>query len=216
MGKMMVVKIGSNVLADKTGELDVKSVDRVKDYLRGLQKQGYRVVVVVSGAVQFGRKKFTSKNAAAAWGQVKLTKAFGDVGQILLCKRDLQNVTTRRNLLKIVGDFWRQDLVVLINENDVVELNSFGGNDFLALEMARLVGAQEIVLLSNVAGFLDKDKRVIKEVHQVNSNVWRLVNDKQAQGVGGMKAKLLVARECIKEGRKMTITNGTAGGTVFV
>jgi len=215
MAKTVVVKIGSKVLANDAGDLDARSVKRVRRQLAKLQ-QRCNVVVLVSGAVQFGKKLFANKQAAAAWGQVRLMQAFGNVGQMLLCKNDLKEVLVRKSLLKTIEDFWQQGLVVLINENDVVEMNSFGGNDFLALEMARLVDAKEIVLMSNVDGLLDKQKQVVGMVRSVNQDIWDLVDDQNASGVGGMKAKIEVAKMCLQEGRKLTITNGRTEGTVFV
>ncbi len=208
MAKTVVVKIGSNVLADSAGNIDVVSAKRLLRQLHELQRCGFNIVAVVSGAVQFGKDSFKEKHAAAALGQVRLMQAFGNVGQMLLCKKDLEDVEVRKNALITIQVFWKQGLMVLVNENDVVELNSFGGNDFLALEVARLVGAEEIVLLSTVDGFLDKHKQVVKQINIIDQQLQDLVDDRMADGVGGMRAKLQVAQKCLREGRRLIIVNG--------
>lgn len=208
MAKTVVIKIGSQVLANAAGDIDVVCVQALAQQLKHIQLHGYNVVAVVSGAVHFGRKVFAAKQAAAAIGQVKLLQMFGEVGQVLLRRGDLSSARVRENMRLTIGEFWGQGLMVLINENDAVELNSFGGNDYLALAMARVVNADVVVLLSTVDGLVDNQGHLVQRLETVSASIEKWVDDTAACGVGGMAAKLKVAQACLREGRTMIIVNG--------
>lgn len=216
MEQKVVIKIGSTVMAGKTGNIDTKCISGLVEQCVNLRGRGFKLLLVVSGAVKLGNSVFVEKTAAAAVGQVNLMVAWQRVaarkkllmGQLLLRRNDLRQTKTREMIEETIMAFWRLDGMVLVNENDVVELNSFGGNDYLSLALARLINAETVIFLSHVQGLLDKNKEVVARVNSINRRVWQWVDDRDSEGVGGMTAKLKVAKACLEEKRKLIIVDG--------
>lgn len=163
MEKQVVIKIGTSVFM--TGKsLDQKRIESIGTQIIALSKQGVSVVLVVSGAVAFGASFISvedslSKSVAAGIGQVRLTSLFQklfskkgfQMGQILLTHGDLSSKEKRERLKTIINLYKEKKYITIINENDVVDLNSFGGNDYLAGDIAELLGAH-LIILSTMEG----------------------------------------------------------------
>lgn len=167
MGKKIVIKIGSGVLLTNKQQIDHGHLEHVADQVVTLRKKGYAVVLVVSGAVALGSqiistssKKSHHRQAAAGIGQIQLMSVFASlfnkhdiqIAQVLVTKEHLTTEQEKvRNLLEY---YLAEEVVPILNENDVLDLNSFGGNDLLAGEIAELLNTEEMIMLSTMKGSL--------------------------------------------------------------
>ncbi|AHK32620.1 Glutamate 5-kinase [Rhodococcus opacus PD630] len=174
----IVVKIGSSALTSLVGGLDVRRLDELADAIEARMRAGSDVVVVSSGAVGAGLaplgltkrpRDLATKQAAASVGQLALAHAWGTsfarygrtVGQVLLTADDIARRAQHRNAQRTLDRLRALHAVAIVNENDTVataELR-FGDNDRLAALVAHLVGADALVLLSDVDGLYDGDPR---------------------------------------------------------
>src|SRR3954447_5898805 len=173
-----VLKLGSSVVADGSGELRLSVVARICEELAGLHRAGTDVVVVTSGAIARGMRLLElpvrptgieSLQAASAVGQGRLYRTYDELlrelgiqsAQVLLTFFDMSARThylnARRPLRKLLE--WR--IVPVINENDTTTTDeiSFGDNDFLAAQVAVLVEASLLLLLTDTAGLHTADPR---------------------------------------------------------
>ena len=174
-----VVKLGSSIVAEDTGALRLSVVARICEEVAALHASGVDVVVVTSGAIArgihllglHGRPRVVEElQAASAVGQGRLYRTYDEYlrergiqsAQVLLTFFDMSARThylnARRTLRKLVD--WR--IVPVINENDTTTTDeiSFGDNDFLAAQVAVLVDASLLLLLTSTPGLLTADPRV--------------------------------------------------------
>ena len=174
-----VVKLGSSVVAEASGDLRPGVLDRICDDVATLHAAGVDVVVVTSGAIARGMRllelpvrprAIEDLQAASAVGQGKLYRVYDELlrdrgltsAQVLLTFFDMSArthyVNARRTLRKLLD--WR--IVPVINENDTTTTDeiSFGDNDFLAAQVAVLVGAELLVLLTDTGGLYTADPRL--------------------------------------------------------
>lgn len=159
MQKIIVVKIGSSVLFTNRERLDEFRVSHLLDQMRILQERGYFVIFVISGAVAMGSTRVTHANrqVRASVGQAlliaRLVALFSQkkltIAQILLTRKDMK--IHSEQLVHTLFEMMKEGIVPILNENDVIELNSFGGNDLLASRLAGIMRAQ-LVILSTRAG----------------------------------------------------------------
>src|SRR3954447_19105743 len=173
-----VVKLGSSVVAHNTGELRLSVVARLCEEVAGLHRRGVDVVIVTSGAIARGMRllelpvrptEIAELQAASAVGQGRLYRTYDELlreqglqtAQVLLTFFDMSARThylnARRTLQTLLG--WR--IVPVINENDTTTTDeiSFGDNDFLAAQVAVLVGAELLVLLTDTEGLFTANPR---------------------------------------------------------
>jgi glutamate 5-kinase len=195
MQKKIVIKIGSGVLLTKKQKFNVARMKHVADQIKILQQKGYGVVLVVSGAVAVGsnyidlsESQKQKRQAAAGMGQIHLmtvlTSIFNkrdlQLAQILITKQLLEMY--QDNLKNLLNYYVTAGIIPILNENDVLDLNSFGGNDILAGEIGKLLSTQEVVILSTMKG----------SVH----------------GVGGGATKQLVKKMLAEKNIETKIANG--------
>lgn len=169
MEKTIVIKIGSSILMTQRGRLDEFRIAHIADQVASLKEEGFGVVLVVSGAVACGYKyiKFNDndkglKQVAAGIGQSILTATFNNIfsqkkmqiAQVLLTREYLNLIIEQERLRYLLEFYIQSDFVAFINENDVLDLNSFGGNDHLAGEITTLLNADRLVILSSQNGSL--------------------------------------------------------------
>jgi len=167
MKKMIVVKIGSSVLLTNRKKLDEFRISHIANQVTALIKAGIGVVLVVSGAVACGHKfvdfskdKQYFKQAAAGLGQAILTATFTNifsqkkmqVAQLLLTKDNFYLISKRQKIRDLLKFYIKSNFIAVINENDALDLNSFGGNDHLAGEIATLIDAERLLILSTHEG----------------------------------------------------------------
>ena len=167
----VVVKVGSALLVDDDGSIRREWMSALVDDLAGLVKAGRRVVLVSSGAIRVGLRlqnrdplnlRLDEKQAAAALGQIRLAEAYADsfaerdlnVGQILLTQEDTENRRRYLNARATLNRLLDWGAVPLVNENDTVATAEirFGDNDRLAARVGGMVGADLLVLLSDIDG----------------------------------------------------------------
>ena len=167
INKICVIKIGSSVLLAHRKKLDELRVAHIVNQVVSLRQKGAGVVLVVSGAVACGSRiihlsedNSILKQAAAGVGQVILTSFFNSVfskrrfqiAQVLLTRNDLNSKNKRQKIANILRFYIHAGIIPLINENDVADLNSFSGNDYLAAEIAVLLNANRVLILSTMEG----------------------------------------------------------------
>ncbi|MEV0357720.1 glutamate 5-kinase [Nocardia sp. NPDC050697] len=216
--RRVVVKIGSSALTSLAGGLDTVRLDRLADAVEARMRAGSDVVVVSSGAIGAGiaplglttrPRDLATKQAAASVGQLALAHAWGTsfaryrrtVGQVLLSADDFSRREHHRNAQRTLDRLRSLGAVAVVNENDTVATEEirFGDNDRLAALVAHLVGADALVLLSDVAGLYDGDPRkgdaaLIPEVRSSADLDGVIAGTGGVLGTGGMASKLSAAR----------------------
>ncbi|QBS43678.1 glutamate 5-kinase [Nocardia sp. CS682] len=234
--RRVVVKIGSSALTSLEGGLDTERLDRLADAVEARMRAGSDVVVVSSGAIGAGiaplglttrPRDLATKQAAASVGQLALAHAWGTsfarygrtVGQILLSADDFARREHHRNAQRTLDRLRSLGAVAVVNENDTVATEEirFGDNDRLAALVAHLVGADALVLLSDVEGLYDGDPRkgaasFIPEVRSSADLDGVIAGSGGALGTGGMASKLSAARLAADAGVPVLLAAATSAG----
>ncbi|MGB0653847.1 MAG: glutamate 5-kinase [Pirellulales bacterium] len=233
--QLVVVKIGSRVLTTEEGLLDIERVENIGQQCHELLAGGKKIVVVSSGAVGagMGRLGLSTRpcvlpelQAVAAVGQSCLTEAyerslgsFGrHVAQLLLVADDMHDRGRYLNIRNTLRSLLKYGAIPIINENDSVSTaelqTTFGDNDQLAALVATLLGADALVLLSDVEGLFDQDPknpeaRRISTVREIDSTIESMVHDCSG-GIskGGMASKLKAAKTVNEVGIHCFIGSG--------
>jgi len=244
--KRIVFKVGTSTLCHSGKGLNFKNIERLARVLADIKNEGHEVILVSSGAIGAGVAKLglserpadiREKQAVAAVGQLELMhiydKLFGEygttVGQILLTREDVDRPTVRHNLTGTFDALISMGVIPIVNENDSVcieEIESehkvFGDNDTLSASVAALVGADLLVLLSDIDGLYDKDPhknadaKLIPVVYEINDEILALAGGtKNDLGTGGMKTKLTAARIAGEKGIETIITNGSVAQNLY-
>lgn len=240
--KRVVVKIGTNVIARADGSLDITRLSALTDQVAAAVKRGYEVIIVSSGAVACGRSiveqsaiegldDLSRRQLCSAVGQAKLIDLYYTlfreygiaVGQVLTTKESLageKQMETQRNCMRVM---LRRGIVPIINENDAISLTElmFSDNDELAGLVARMMGAHNLLLLSNVDGIyatnpdgtLDTSK-VVREVGASGEVEQFILTQKSAHGRGGMVSKEAIAAAAAADGIDTYIANGTRNNII--
>ncbi|MBI1839150.1 MAG: hypothetical protein HYR95_02565 [Candidatus Colwellbacteria bacterium] len=195
--KIMVIKIGSSVLLTQRNKLDEFRLAHIAGQIIALKEKGVGVILVISGAVACGAKfvgfslnSSELRRVAAGIGQVYLISVIQEIfskknlqiAQLLLVKDSLAPGVQKEKISELIKHYLQIGIVPIINENDVLELNGFGGNDFLAAELAMALRAEQLLMLSTMA--------------------------RSAYGVGGGESKQEVLRILNKEKVHATIVDG--------
>lgn len=236
--KRIVIKIGSALVTDeKSGTAREAWLDTVAADITALK--GKEIIIVSSGAIALGRKSMgiswtdrpatiplEMKQAAAASGQVILSKAYEDVfarhgmktAVVLLTPRDTEERRSHLNARATLGALLMRGIVPVINENDTVSTSEirFGDNDRLAARVAQMAGADLLIQLSTTDGLYTADPRVdasathIPLVETLSDDHFGMAGDAlPGLSTGGMKSKLEAARLCVGAGVTMMIAQGT-------
>ena len=234
----IVVKVGTSTLAHATGRLNIRRVEELVKVLSDLKNAGHRLILVSSGAIGMGVGKLnlpgrpadmTTKQAAAAVGQCELMytydKLFADynhtVAQLLLTAEDVNFPQRRQNFENAMNRLLEMGVVPIVNENDAVATDevgvstTIGENDTLSAIVAECVGADLLILLSDIDGLYTADPRkddraaLIPEVREVTPELKALAGAPgSALGTGGMVTKLKAAEIAMASGCDMVIANG--------
>ena len=231
MGRVrsLVVKLGTNVLADERGRLDASAIARIADQVMALQGRGLRVTVVSSGAIAagMGDLNLTKRpdalpqlQACAAVGQAKLMMMFDEAlkrhgshaAQLLLVRGDMEDRSRYLNIRNCIAALQSYGAVPVINENDTVSVDEirFGENDILAAMVTNLLRADLLVLLTTVDGvFRDKARKDRFDVVQDMGEVMAAADGARSSlGSGGMPTKLQAAEKVTQAGEMAAIANG--------
>jgi glutamate 5-kinase len=230
----IVVKIGTNLLTDKLTGLNLERINSIAGGVSHVQSLGYRVAVVSSGAIGAGvsarrlterPRTMREKQATAAIGQPILMEAYEAafrsqsrlVGQILLTKDDFVNRARYLNARNTLSVLLEDNVVPIINENDTVAVEEIklGDNDNLSAMVANLIGADLLIILSDIDGFYSDDPsrnrraELIHVVETITPRIERLAKRSGGElGTGGMVTKIQAARRCTSAGIAMIIANG--------
>jgi glutamate 5-kinase len=247
--RRLVVKIGSSSLTDASGRLDPARLELLVDALAAARGRGQDVVLVSSGAMASGLqplglrhrpRDLASKQAAASVGQSLLVGQYGRlfakhglvVGQVLLTVEDVARQDHYRNALRTFTRLSELGVVPIVNENDTVATHEirFGDNDRLAALVAHLVGADALVLLSDVdALYTAHPASPGAERIGLVADLDELVVDTNGKGsevgTGGMETKLQAARIATASGIPVVLASaakiaealtGEPVGTLFL
>lgn len=232
--KRIVVKVGSNVLTrdDDRRTLDVTRVSALVDQLAYLRSKGYDIVLVTSGAVACGRSilgpedtldSVEKRQVYSAVGQVRLMNLyhtlFNDwgitVGQVLTMKENFAPGIEYSNQKACMEAMLRSGVLPIVNENDTVCITElmFTDNDELSSLVADMVGADTLVILSNIDGVFDKNPSepgaALIPFIRCDDNISSFIDESRSSaGRGGMKSKASVAMSMAAKGIKVIIANG--------
>jgi glutamate 5-kinase len=237
----IVVKVGSRVLSDPLGRLDLQRIASLSEQLVLLSNQGKQVVLVSSGAVASGVGKLglekrpvdlSELQAVAAVGQAHLIQAyerhFAQLGkhaaQILLIADDLDDRTRYLNVRNTLLACLRLNVIPIINENDTVAVEelqtTFGDNDRLAAMVAGVFARPVLIILSDVDGVYDRNPslegaKVIPQIDVVDQSTFALAAAHQSTvSKGGMASKLRVAQFVTQSGAPVVIAGGRIDGVL--
>ena len=237
----LVVKLGSSIVAADDGELRADVLDSVCEQVAELEQDGERVAMVTSGAIARGMRlmelpvrprAMDELQAASAVGQGDLFRAYESrlaghgtrSAQVLLTAADIAARTNYLNARQTLRRLIEWGVVPVVNENDTTATDeiSFGDNDFLAAQVAILLDARLLVLLSDVDGLHRSDPRtdpgaeLIASVEDFAQLEGMEIGDRtSAFGSGGMRSKAAAAEMAAESGIPATICNGTKPGTLL-
>ncbi len=238
--RRVVIKLGSSIVAGDEGELRVQVLRGICDALTRQHKAGVEVVLVSSGAIAHGARvlglgsrpsAIEELQAASAVGQGKLYHAYDELlsageitsAQLLLTFADMSArssyLNARRTLEKLLD--WR--VLPVINENDTTATDeiSFGDNDFLAAQVAILLSAELLVLLTDTDGLhtadprLDSQASLVREVSDFAAlKQLEIGHTTSPLGSGGMRSKVIAADMASAAGIATVVCNGTTEGVL--
>ncbi len=231
----IVIKVGTSTLTHQTGNLNIRRVETLCKVLSDIKNAGDQVILVSSGAIGMGVGKLglgarpgdmPTKQAAAAVGQCELMyvydKLFGEyhhtVAQLLITGDDTANPKRRSNFTNTVERLLELGALPIINENDTVSTEEIviGDNDTLAAMVAQSVGADLLILLTDIDGLYTADPHKdptatrISRVKEITDEIRALAGGSSSdQGTGGMVTKLRAAEICTAAGCEMVIADGS-------
>ena len=235
--KLVVVKVGSALVVDPdTGAADAAWLADLAADLRRLAARGQKTVIVSSGAIALGRRRLAlkrraltlpEKQAAAAAGQSLLMRAWEEAldgraaAQVLLTPDDTEVRRRYLNARATLETLLELGVTPVVNENDTVATDEirYGDNDRLAARVAQMVGADLLVLLSDVDGLYtshphDDGAEFVSEVEAITPQLAAYARISKGRGRGGMTTKIEAARIVAEAGKLTVIANGRVPGVV--
>ena len=235
MPKRWVIKLGTGILSDPRGQVDIAQIEQLAAQVVALRERGHEVLIVSSGAVGCGMSRLgltkrptvmEELQACAALGQPRLMRLWDEafsragvrVAQVLLTYLDLDSRSLYGNIQRSVEHLLsHKNVVPIFNENDVVSYDEiigarFGDNDQLSAHVAILARAERLIILSNIRGLAtnpDGTGRLIRDVRGITAKIQKLAGGTQSQtSVGGMISKFKAAKLVNAAGIPMQIANG--------
>ena len=238
--KRVVVKIGSSLVASSEGGLHLDRIERLAEEFGRLQTHNRQLVLVSSGAIVAGISHLALKSypqdvplqqAAAAVGQSRLVRAYEmafeksqhKIAQILLTHQDLADRRRFLNARHTLATLLQLGVIPIINENDTVAVDEirFGDNDTLAGQIAHLIDADLLVILSDVNGLYEEDPRLnpsaklIPLVPAITKQIENLAGTSRTQASrGGMVTKIQAAKQAGRFGVPTLLLNGETPNTL--
>ena len=233
--RRLVVKIGSALLVDRVTGLNTAWLSALALDVAEAKARGADVVLVSSGSIALGRKvlglpdgalTLEQSQAAAAVGQIRLARTYEEVlaphgiitGQVLVTLEDTEDRRRYLNSRATMETLLGLGVVPIVNENDTVATDEirFGDNDRLAAQIAVTVGADQLVLLSDVDGFYTANPKEDNKatrfdlVEKITPAIEGMAGDPvSGMSKGGMKTKLLAAKTAVAGGCAMAIMEGS-------
>lgn len=230
----IVIKIGTSTLTHPTGHLNIRRAEQLCKVFSDLKNAGHELVLVSSGAIGMGVGKLSlkerpadipTKQAAAAVGQCELMyiydKLFGEynhvVAQLLITGADIEHPVRAENFHNTLFRLLELGTLPIINENDTIATEEIviGDNDTLGAIVAKTIGADLLVLLSDIDGLYtanpqrDPGASLIPTVTEITPELEQMAcGAGSALGTGGMQTKLTAAKIATEAGVEMVIANG--------
>ena len=238
--RLVVVKVGTSSITAADGSLDEREMARLAQQIASVVTCGYKVVFVTSGAVSAGivelgtagkPKDLVFQQAAAATGQGILMAKYREffkplglkVAQILLTAEDLSNRASYLHTCNVLSMLLKLGVVPIINENDVTSIDellpvnegyrvNFSDNDILSVLVGNAIGADLILILSDVEGLYSSDSskpgaKIIRSVENVTIELKNSVKGKSKLGRGGIQSKVRAAEIATTCGIPVVIAN---------
>ncbi len=233
-GNKIVIKIGTNLLAEKEKGINIERMNEIAKSISSLQRLGKEVVLVSSGAIGAGvaalkmkerPKTIPEKQATAAIGQPLLMEAYENafriqectIAQILLTKDDFTNRARYVNAKNTFSTLLEKGVIPVINENDTVAVEEIklGDNDNLSALVANLIEADLLIIMSDIDGLFSDDPmknhhaELIPIVEKITPQIEKLAKSSKTElSTGGMVTKIQAAKQCVSAGIAMIIANG--------
>ena len=227
----IVIKVGSSLITRSDGEINEKFLDSISTDLLELSKKNKEIIIVSSGAISLGNNinknkkglSLAESQAASSIGQIKLINGWKkslekknlNIAQILITADDTEDRRRYLNARSTFEELLKNNYIPIINENDTVATSEirYGDNDRLAARVAGMLSADCLILLSNVDGLYSKDpkkeqSKLIKEVNDLNEEIFSMAGNASELGSGGMITKLEAAKICMSVGSNMVIASG--------
>ena len=236
--RRIVIKIGSQVLSRDNGALDITRMSALVDQVESLRRQGIEVILVSSGAVASGRSLLAGKVARldsveqrqlfSAVGQAVLINRYSDLfkahgivcGQVLTTKESFADRKHYLNQKSCMEVMLENGILPIVNENDTISVTElmFTDNDELSGLIATMMGAQLLIMLSNVDGIFNGDPQqggqLIGRIEAGEDFTRCISASKSSFGRGGMRTKYRIAAKVAEEGIGVVIANGKKDGIV--
>ena len=232
--KKIVIKIGSSILVDYDGKPKKKWLQEFGKDIKNLINKKKQIVIVSSGAIAMGCEylkinknglKVDKSQAVASIGQIELMNFYKKIfdknkikiSQILLTLDDTEQRRRSLNARRTIDNLLTMGIVPIVNENDTTATTEikYGDNDRLAARVSQIIGADCLILLSDVDGLYtdnpkkNKETKLIKTVEAIDEKIKKYATKAEnLYGSGGMKTKIDAAKICQLSGCYMVIANG--------
>ncbi len=238
--KRIVVKVGTSTLTHATGKTNIARMAKLVSVLSDLKNEGHEIVLVSSGAVGIGTAKLglTAKpsttqglQAAAAVGQGELMflydKLFSEytvvVSQLLFTADTLQNPLEKGHLLDTFNQLLDFGALPIVNENDSVYVEELlnGDNDCLSANVAKLIEADLLIMLTDTDGLYNdnpsknKDAKLISRVDNITDEIFAIAGGASEKGTGGFLTKIKAAKTATEAGVPVVIMNGEKPTAIY-
>ncbi|MDD6211207.1 MAG: glutamate 5-kinase [Bacteroidales bacterium] len=229
----VAIKVGSNVLTQKDGTLDLYRINALVEQIALLHKAGVEIILISSGAVASGRSVIKAKGKLdavsarqlfSAVGQAKLINHYYELfqkhdiacGQVLTTKESLGTRRHYLNQKNCISVMLENKVIPILNENDTISVTElmFTDNDELSGMAAAMMHAEALIILSNIDGIYngnpnDPSSEVIRKVYPEKDDLERYIQaERSSFGRGGMLTKTNIASKVAKEGISVFIANG--------
>lgn len=236
--RSVVIKVGTSIISDPLQGLSAVRIRQLAQGVAHLAKRHVRTTIVTSGAIGCGMKLLGFKNrprtlvelqACASVGQGELIKRYSDSlkehgllgAQILLTREDLIDRKRYLNARDTMQGLLRHGVIPIVNENDTISVDEikFGDNDMLSALVANLVGADLLVMLTDVDGFYAPEigggSKKLKEVDEITDKLFSFAKGTSKDtSVGGMVSKLKAAKIATSSGIGCVIAEGARSGVI--
>jgi glutamate 5-kinase len=236
----IVIKVGTSTVSFENGKMNFTRLEKLTMVLSDIINSGKEVVLVSSGAIGVGAGRLkmegppgglVAKQALAAIGQAELIRIYQKffdeynqmVAQVLLTRDGLDDDVRAMNARNTLNELLRMKIIPIVNENDTVSTAElqFGDNDTLSANVAALIGADLLIILSDIDGLFTGDPRngeaaeIIRTVTEITPAIENYAEGSTSSFTkGGMKTKINAAKICMSNSVDMVIINGSDPATI--
>lgn len=239
--KRIVIKIGSSSLTSRLGDISRRKLERLVNDVVALKDEGHEVLLVSSGAVAAGYRRLgclkrptilEEKQAAASIGQGLLMESYSEMffshgytaSQILITRSDFSDRKRYNNARNTINVLLERGIVPIVNENDTVTVErlKFGDNDTLSAKVAASVGADQLIILSDIDGLYSADPRtnpdaeLLEHVHEITPAIEASAGEPGSSvGTGGMRSKIDAVKIAMTAGMPSFLGSATTPGIII-